>query len=95
MVYGYACLYKSDESKDIKIPIQEVTITFVCRNYPRKLMKYLKKVHKYQIEFVEKGIYYIKGDFLPIQLLVTKDLTDEENLWLHNLTNDIRIHLGR
>ena len=25
-----------------------------------------------------------------IQLLVTKDLADEENLWLHNLTNDIR-----
>ena len=26
---------------------------------------------------------------LPIQLLVTKELTDEQNLWLHNLANDI------
>lgn len=42
-----------------------------------------------QIEFVDKGIYYLKGDCFAIQLLVTKDLTDEENLWLHNLTNDI------
>ena len=27
---------------------------------------------------------------LPIQFIVTKDLTDEQNLWLHNLTNDIQ-----
>ena len=26
---------------------------------------------------------------IPIQLIITKNLTDEQNLWLHNLTNDI------
>lgn len=49
----------------------------------------MKKVRKYDVQLIEKGIYYIKGDFFPIQLLITKDLTDEQNLWLHNLTNDI------
>ena len=38
----------------------------------------------------ENGIYYVKGDILSIQFIVTKDLTDEQNLWLHNLTNDIK-----
>ena len=30
-----------------------------------------------------------KNDNVPIQLVLTKELTDEDNLWLHNLTNDI------
>ena len=89
LVYGYACLYKSDESRENHIPINEITITLVSRNFPKKLAKYLKKVLKYDIQFIENGIYYINGDIIPIQLIVTKDLTDEQNVWLHNLTNDI------
>lgn len=89
-VYGYACLYKSDESQEVKIPIEDITITLVSHGYPRKLITHLKKTHKYDIQLIEKGIYYIKGDFFPIQLLVTRDLSDEQNLWLHNLTNDIQ-----
>ena len=46
-------------------------------------------VHKYDVQLIEKGIYYLKGEFFPIQFIVTKDLTNEQNLWLHNLTNDI------
>ena len=89
LVYGYACLYKSDETKDRKIPIEEITLTLVSRKYPKKLIQHLKKVHNYDVQLIENGIYYIKGDLIPIQLIITKDLTDEQNLWLHNLTNDI------
>lgn len=89
LVYGYACLYKSDETKDRKIPIEEITLTLVSRKYPKKLVNHLKKVHNYDVQLIENGIYYIKGDLIPIQLIITKDLTDEQNLWLHNLTNDI------
>lgn len=90
LVYGYACLYKADGPQNAQIPIEDITITLVSRRYPKKLIKHLQKVHHYNVQHVEKGIYYIKGDLLPIQLLVTKDLTDEQNLWLHNLTNDIQ-----
>ena len=89
LVYGYACLYKSDDSRDEHISINDITITFVSRSFPKKLVKHLKKVHNYDVQFIEKGIYYVKGDLIPIQLIVTKNLTDEQNLWLHNLTNDI------
>lgn len=90
LVYGYACLYKADGPQNAQIPIEDITITLVSRRYPKELIKHLQKVHHYNVQLVEKGIYYIKGDLLPIQLLVTQELTDEQNLWLHNLTNDIQ-----
>lgn len=89
LVYGYACLYKSDESPKSEIHIEDITITLISRHFPKHLISHLKKIHKYDVQLIEPGIYYINGDFFPIQLLVTKDLTDEQNLWLHNLTNDI------
>ncbi|MBQ3558160.1 MAG: hypothetical protein IJA07_01440 [Agathobacter sp.] len=39
---------------------------------------------------MEKGICYVKGDLFPIQIVLTKELSGEENLWLHNLANDIQ-----
>ena len=89
-VYAYACLYKSDTNSVNNISVEDITITFVCSHYPRKLINHWKKVRNYNVKFVEKGIYYVEGDFFPIQLLFTHELTNEQNLWLHNLTN--RIH---
>ena len=89
LVYGYACLYKSDTQKVDAICAADITITFVCSHYPEKLIQHLKEVRKCDVQLAEKGIYYIKGDFFPIQLILTSELTNEQNLWLHNLTNDI------
>lgn len=89
LVHAYACLYKSDTNTVNAISAQDITITLVCPHYPRSLIKHLKKVRNYKIQHVENGIYYIHGDFFPIQLLVTQELTNEQNLWLHNLTNNI------
>ena len=90
LVYAYACLYKSDTNHVDEISAEEITITFVCSHYPRELINHLKRVRGYDVIFVEKGIYYVKGDFFPIQIVLTKELTDEKNLWLHNLANDIQ-----
>ena len=48
-VYAYACFYKADTEKQNSIPISEITITFVCKRYPGKLINHLKKVWKYQM----------------------------------------------
>ena len=90
LVYAYACLYKSDTNHVNEISMEDVTITFVCSHYPREMINHLKNVRKYQIEYMEKGIGYVRGDFIPIQIVLTKELTDEENLWLHNLDNNIQ-----
>ena len=80
-VYGYACLYSSFE----KVPITNLTISFVESRYPKKLVAHLTKVRKYTVEENSPGIYIIKGDLLPIQIINSRRLSADENLWLKDL----------
>ncbi len=89
-VYGYTCFYKSDTGEIDKIKAEELTISFVCSHYPRELIRYLKQKQYRVIEEKEKGIYYISDTLFKIQLIVTKKLSNEVNLWLRNLTNDLK-----
>lgn len=89
LVYGYACLYKSDTHKVDDIPANEITISFICHSFPYKLLKHLKTIRNYSIEKLENGVYYIKGDFFPIQIVHTRELSREQNLWLRSLTNKL------
>lgn len=38
---------------------------------------------------MEEGIYYVTGDYLPIQILLLNRLPEEENFWLRNLTDHL------
>ena len=55
-VYAYACFYKSDTRTVDEIKISDITISFVCRNYPRSFVRHLQK-QGLQIEEKEAGIY--------------------------------------
>ena len=88
-VYGYCCFYQSDTDKVCEIPPQELTITFICNHFPRKMIQHLKDFRKLDTVRIEPGIYYITGDPFPIQLLVTKELNPNENRWLQSLRNDV------
>ena len=89
-VYGYTCFYKADTGAADEIKANELTITFVCSRYPSKLIRHLKEKRGYTIEKQEDGIYYIKGDYFPIQIIVTSKLSETENLWLKNLTDNMK-----
>lgn len=89
-VYGYTCFYKADVPHVNSIPMSELTITFVSEKYPRELIQHLKMEKKYRVEMVESGIYYVKGDSIPIQIIVTRKLPEGENLWLKSLTNRLK-----
>ena len=41
-VYGYACIYQSDTDRVMEIRPQELTLTFVCTRFPRKLLQHLR-----------------------------------------------------
>jgi len=86
-VYGYACLYASFNN----IPITEMTVTFIESHYPEKLLEHLKKVRGYTVEETGPGIYNISGDILPIQIIDSRRLSAEENLWLKSLSNRLDI----
>lgn len=89
-VYGYCYFYKADTGTADSIKIDELTITLVCEHYPRKLFRHLTHVRKYQLIPREPGIYEIAGDAIPIQIIVTAQLSRKENLWLKSLTNHLQ-----
>ena len=89
-VYGYCCFYKSQAEKQNGIKVDELTITFICSHYPRKFLKHLTSQRQIRIKKCDKGIYYLIGDIIPMQLIVTPKLSKEENLWLKHLTNRLR-----
>lgn len=89
-VLGYACFYKSDVQHVDIIKIDGITISYVSKSYPRKLIKHLKDVRGYELVSKGKGIWYIEGGMFPMQLIVTSMLSEEDNFWLKNLTNDLK-----
>ena len=89
-VYGYCCFYQSDTEHVYEIKPEELTITFICNHYPRNMIQHLARVRKLRVEKEEPGIYYLKGDAIPIQLLITKELDSEENRWLGSLRSNIK-----
>jgi hypothetical protein len=84
-VYGYACLYSSLNKVDIK----DMTLTFVESRYPRELLAHLREVRGYTVEEILPGIYIIRGDILPIQIIDNRKLSGEENIWLKDLDNKL------
>lgn len=88
-MYGYAYFYKSDTGTVNGIPIDEITLTYVVTRYPAKIMNHLITERHYEIQKEESGIYYVKGDYFPIQFVVTSRLSEEKNFWLKNLTNQL------
>ena len=84
-VYGYACLYAYIEN----VPISSLTITFVESHYPRKLLRYLQEERGFSVEERSPGIYTVGGDIVPIQVIDSRRLKADENLWLKSLSDKL------
>jgi hypothetical protein len=84
-VYGYACLYTSFK----RIPITDLTVSFIESRYPQKLLDHLKNTRNYTIAETGEGIYTVRGDILPIQVIDSRKLSKTENLWLKNLSDKL------
>jgi len=56
---------------------------------PRKLSRHWKEAHGLEIDVYEAGIYYIRGDGIMMQLIVTEELSEEENLYLKCLNKKL------
>ena len=55
----------------------------------KKLIRHLQEVRGYSVRQKEPGIYYVYGDFIPIQIIITKKLSHQKNLWMKSLTNKL------
>ena len=87
-VYAYANLYAAITPS---VELSDLTLTFIENRHPRKLLEYLVNTRHYKTEEISKGIYFISGDYIPIQIIESKKLSESENLWLKSLTNDLEV----
>ena len=89
-VYGYACIYQSNTDRIKEINPEDLTLTFVCSHYPRELLKHLESARGIHAEYQGGGIYYLRGDSIPMQLLITPRMSDEENYWIQSMRTDLQ-----
>jgi hypothetical protein len=61
----------------------------VGSRYPRKLLSHLQNVRGYTIVETIKGVYNVKGDIFPIQIIDSRRLSAGENLWLKSLSDEL------
>ena len=81
-VYSYTCLYAAITKN---AELSDMTITLIGRRHPRKLLKYFTNERRYSVEEKQPGIYFVTGDYLPIQIIESRKLEERENLWLKSL----------
>ena len=79
----YARLYASLN----KVDINEMSVTVVSTLHPKKLLTFLRK--QYTVKHTQRGIYLVEGDTCPTQVLVSVELSKEDNLWLNSLRKDL------
>jgi hypothetical protein len=79
----YSRLYASLNKVDIK----EMSVTVAVTRHPRKLLAFLRK--QYRVESVQQGIYLVEGDTSPTQILVSDELSKEDNFWLTHLRSGL------
>lgn len=91
-VIGYAGLFINQlSSMDSKqYSSLDISISFLTFRFPRKLLRHLTEERNLAVEKFSKGIYYINIETFHIQIIVTRELPPDENLYLHCLTNNIR-----
>ncbi|MBQ9870530.1 MAG: hypothetical protein IJM27_01235 [Eubacterium sp.] len=83
---GYAYIYKALGETVNAIPLEELTVSFVRYSYPRGLIKALSKYGGI-VEEVYPGVFYISGVVpIPIQMIVTKWLSEYEHAELRLLS---------
>lgn len=83
---AYAYLYKSKETHVDEIMLEDITLTFIREGKPIRLFKKLQK-EKFRIEEKWDGIYYIsKEGHIKTQIVVTKELSRENHIWLNSLS---------
>ena len=84
---GYAGLLIDQTGEKDQYSCLDVSLSFLSCYYPRKLMKHLREERKLSVEKISPGVYHINKETFVAQIIVTKELPPEDNLYLHFLTD--------
>ncbi|MDR3198019.1 MAG: DUF4351 domain-containing protein [Planctomycetaceae bacterium] len=72
-----------------KIDIADSSVTLVTSQHPYNLLKYLS--NRSTITSNQNGIYVIDYNTRPIQIIVSSELEEAENLWLTHLSKELNV----
>lgn len=86
---GYACIYKGLGNKVDQIPIDQITVSLLREGKPIKLFKKLEECG-YPVEREYNGIYHVTGFFIPVQIIVTKELDSGKHKNFKVLSRNLR-----
>ena len=86
---GYAGLLINETGELNQYSALDLSLTFLSLHYPRKLMKHLLKERKLTVAKISPGVYHINKETFNTQIIVTKELSPEDNLYLHFLTDRV------
>lgn len=86
---GYAGIFIDQISDEKPCTSLDLSISFLTFHYPRKLLKHLQKERHLTVEKFSPGIYDISNETFEIQIIVTRELPPEENLYLRCLSNQL------
>ena len=86
---GYAGLLIDQIGEKDQYSCLDVSLSFLSCHYPRKLMKHLREERKLSVEKIFPGIHHINKEIFNTQIIATKELPPEDNLYLHFLTHRI------
>jgi len=84
-VIAYAFMYSSHE----KVQMSDITVSVSLTVYPRELTKILEDEQGIRVLEFSTGIYYVTVGAVPIQILESKKLPEDENLFLRNLRSNL------
>jgi len=87
-VHAYAYLYATINPE---VGLADITLTFIENRFPRKFLHHLANEHACAIENPSPGIYLVQRKILPIQVVVSRELPEEENIFLRSLTNKLKV----
>jgi hypothetical protein len=83
--FVYVFLYAIVEGVDVR----DCTLTLAGARKPAAAMGYLQTALKHRVEKSAEGVYYVHGRDYPVQIIETRRLSEQENLWLANLRDDL------
>ena len=84
-ILGYAFLHAAFK----KIPLSDITMSVSLTIFPREAVAFLQNECGLTIHDNGDGIYYVEGSAVSMQILESKRLDEDENLFLHNLRSNL------
>lgn len=87
---GYAGILIDQISVSKQYSSLDVTLSFLVFHNPRKLINHLKKERHLTVANCSPGVYDIINETFITQIIVSRELPPEENLYLRCLTSDLQ-----